>query len=85
MIEFKFDPKEKYMHAKALLVGEEQPIEFEISDYELNREGDQLEITLRAANCNREWLNILLQKQIIGRPLKVPADKAGFVFDILKP
>lgn len=84
MLEFKFDPKEKYLHANILLAGETEPIDIEITDYDLVEQGNTLTITVRQARCDREWIDIALNKMLIGKPIEVPADKAGMVFDIMK-
>lgn len=84
MLEFKFDPKKKYLHASVLLAGENDPIDIEITDYDLVEQGNTLTITLRQVRCDRQWIDIALNKMLIGKPIKVPADKAGMVFDIMK-
>ncbi|MFP4471957.1 MAG: hypothetical protein ACLFPE_14845 [Bacteroidales bacterium] len=84
MLEFKFDPNRKYLHLNVLLAGETEPIDIEVTDYDLTRQDGTLAIVVRQARCDREWINILLQKMVIDKPFEVPEDKASMVFDIMK-
>ncbi|MCK9271043.1 MAG: hypothetical protein RBR47_11410 [Bacteroidales bacterium] len=84
MIEIKFDPKQKYLRASILLAGEEQPIEIKVTDYHLEKTGENTILTVLHASADREWIDLLIQNTLIGKKIKLPAGKSAMFFDILK-
>jgi hypothetical protein len=84
MIEIKFDPKQKYLRASILLAGEEQPIEIKVTDYHLEKAGENAILTVLQASADREWIDLLIQNTLIGKEIKLPAGKSEMFFDILK-
>jgi hypothetical protein len=84
MVEIRFDPTQRYLHASVLLAGEEQPIEIKITDYDLKKMGDTTILTILQASSDREWIDLLIQNALIGKEIKLPAGKSEVFFDILK-
>jgi hypothetical protein len=85
MIELKFDPTQKYLHASMVLAGEEQPIEIKITDYHLEIAGQNTILTILQASADREWIDLLIQNALIGKKITIPTKKSEMIFQILKP
>lgn len=63
----------------AQLVGESEPIEIEISRYNLNGKGDQLQLTVEAATTSREWVSAALREFVVGREFSIPKPAGAFL------
>lgn len=84
MIEIKFNPKEKHLFARLELAGEENPIEVEITDYELEDSGESTKLIVKEARVDRRWIQLLIGDLLIDKPISLPADKVKLIRGILK-
>ena len=82
MTEFTIDTKKKKIHLRLELLGEPEPIEIEITRYNLKAKGDQAQLTIKEAKASREWLSVTMRELVVGRSFTVPA-AAGAVLKVL--
>jgi hypothetical protein len=73
MTELAIDTKNKRVRVRVELVGEDEPIEIDITKYHLRSTGRGAEVTIEGATASREWLNVALQQFVIGQSFPVPA------------
>jgi len=73
MTEFTIDTKKKTLCLRLELVGEPEPIEIEITRYNLKAKGDQAQLTIEEAKASREWLSVAMREFVVGRSFTVPA------------
>ncbi len=64
---------------RALLKGEHEPISASVDRYELEREGEDRYITIKALSCSRQWLALLLNQRFSGQRYKLPSAVANFL------
>ncbi len=83
MLDIHFDPIKRQLTGTILLAGEESPVDVRIDGYDLRPSGDHTVIVINNASVGREWINILVQKLVVGREIRLPADKAGLILEIL--
>ena len=83
MININIDHKTKSITASVLLKGESKPIEVKINKYKIIKEGSTARIIVEDANSDRAWINALLQNFVVGKSIKVPADKIMLLDDFL--
>ncbi len=61
----------------ALLVltplGETEDVEFEVTRYEIVRDGEECRLVVRAVACSRSWLANLADDWLVGREFAIPA------------
>jgi hypothetical protein len=55
------------------LVGEAEPIEVEITKYNLENNDSGARLTIEEATASREWLAVALREFVVGRSIEVPA------------
>jgi len=72
VLEFKIDKTEKSISVNVLLKGETRPVEIIIHHFELIHRDDQAFIQILKAECDREWMDKLLQIVLIGKDVKIP-------------
>ena len=72
MTELSIDTKRKSLRVRLELVGEEQPIEIEITKYRLCSSDSGTQLIIEDATASREWLNVALREFVIGESFPVP-------------
>jgi hypothetical protein len=82
MTELSIDTKNKLIRVRLELLGENEPIDVEISRYSLKEKGETTYITVEDATSSREWLTVALREFVVGQDLPVPA-KAAAVLKLL--
>lgn len=82
MTELSIDTKKKLIRVRLELLGENEPIDVEISRYSLKEKGETTYITAEDATSSREWLTVALREFVVGQDLPVPA-KAAAVLKLL--
>jgi hypothetical protein len=82
MTELWIDTKTKRVRVRLELLGENDPVEVEISRYTLKEKGETTYITIEEATSSREWLTVALREFVVGQDLAIPA-KAGAVLKLL--
>ena len=64
------------------LVGEAEPIEVEITKYNLKNKDSGARLTIEEGTASREWLAVALREFVVGRTIDIPA-KAGALLKLL--
>jgi len=63
--------------------GELEPIRVRIGRYEIVEKSDESLLIIHDITASREWLTILGQKTLLGKPLPLPAEYAALVKAVL--
>ena len=82
MTELSVDTKKQSFRLRLDLVGEAEPIEIHVTKYTLDRNGDDVRLTIVNATASRKWLAEVLREFVVGRSFSIPA-KAGAVLNLL--
>ena len=82
MTELSIDTKKRRVRVHLELVGEAEPIEVEITKYNLKNKESGARLTIEEATASREWLNVALREFVVGRTIKIPP-KAGALLKLL--
>ena len=82
MTELSIDTKKKRVRVRLELVGEAEPIEVEITKYNLKNKDSGARLTIEEATASREWLAVALREFVVGRTIDIPA-KAGALLKLL--
>ena len=82
MTELAIDTKNKRIRARLELVGEIEPIDIDITRYEIRRTDLGPELTIEDATTSKPWLNVALREFVIGQPFPIPA-KAEALLNLL--
>jgi hypothetical protein len=82
MTELYIDTKNKRVRVRLELLGENEPIDVDVSRYSLKEKGETTYITIEDVTSSREWLTVALREFVVGQDLPVPA-KAGAVLKLL--
>jgi hypothetical protein len=73
MTELSIDTKKRRVRLRVELVGEAEPIEVEITKYNLENNDSGARLTIEEATASREWLAVALREFVVGRSIEVPA------------
>jgi len=73
MTELSIDTKKRRVRVHLELVGEAEPIEVEITKYNLKNKESGARLTIEEATASREWLNVALREFVVGRTIEIPA------------
>ena len=82
MTELSIDTKKRRVRVRLELLGEAEPIEVEITKYNLKNKDSGARLTIEEATASREWLAVALREFVVGRTIDIPA-KAGVVLKLL--
>ena len=82
MTELSIDTKKRRVRVRLELVGEAEPIEVEITKYNLKNKDSAARLTIEEATASREWLAVALREFVVGRTIDLPA-KAGTLLKLL--
>lgn len=75
----RIDSKAKTISITAELKGEAVPLEVEITDYEIRREGTTYFAKIKGIRTSREWLTALAVNRLQNVALKLPARIGGLL------
>jgi hypothetical protein len=79
MTELSIDTKTRRVRARLELVGEAEPIEVEITKYNLENNDSGARLTIEEATASREWLAVALREFVVGRTIELPAKAAALL------
>lgn len=79
LLDCSVDTRNSRIAIKALLKGENTPIELSVERYTVERRGGERYITLESIVCSREWIALLLMRLYGRKPLKLPAAAAALL------
>ncbi len=82
MTELSIDTQKRRVRVHLELVGEPEPIEVEITKYNLEHKDSGTRLTIEEATASREWLTMALREFVVGRTIEIPA-KAGALLKLL--
>ncbi len=77
------DSTAKTIRITAELRGETTPLEVEITDYEIQREGENFVARLKGIRTSRAWLTTLATQHLLNVPLKLPPHVGGLIAQAL--
>jgi len=83
IIEFCLKPETREIHLKVLLIGEKEPIDVDITGYDLVEDAENPCIVIKKCTTSRKWLTTLSEKFLCGKKLPIPKDKFALVKSIL--
>lgn len=66
------DSRAKRIRAQILLKGDQEPIILTVDRYEVKTEELHTFFVLREGKVSREWMNLVLQEQAVGKPFPIP-------------
>ena len=73
MTELAIDTKNRRLRVRLELKGEQEPIEIDVTRYELRRDHRGAEITIQGATASKQWLDVAIQEFVIGQSFPIPA------------
>jgi hypothetical protein len=76
MLKFDLDSKTKSITLEVMLEGEKEPLEVEVSRYELEEENGKYLLKLYGVKTSRAWINTLVARYLEGRKFDIPAEYA---------
>ena len=82
MTELSIDTKKRRIRVRLELLGEAEPIEVEITKYNLKNKDSGARLTIEEATASREWLAVALREFVVGQTINLPA-KAGALLKLL--
>ena len=82
MTELSIDTKKRRIRVRLELLGEAEPIEVEITKYNLKNKDSGARLTIEEATASREWLAVALREFLVGQSINLPA-KAGALLKLL--
>ena len=82
MTELAVDTKNRRLRVRLELVGEDEPIDIDVTRYELRRDPRGSEITIQSATASKRWLNVAIREFVIGKSFPIP-EKAEALLKLL--
>jgi len=77
------DSADKTIHLEALLRGEKEPIRVEILRYEIVKRDGRVFFVTKEIRTSREWVTTLAGKELVDRPIPLPANFSGLLMRLL--
>ena len=72
MTELAVDTKNRRLRVRLELLGENEPIDIDVTRYELHRGPRGAEITIEGAKTSKQWLNAAIREFVIGKSFPIP-------------
>ena len=79
MTELAIDTKKRRIRVRLELLGEAEPIEVEITKYNLKNKDSGARLTIEEATASREWLAVALREFLVGQSINLPAKAAALL------
>lgn len=73
LTDLRIHSRERRIYVEVLLSGEKEEISIEVTRYRISGKSGEHQITLEEVACSRQWLQLLLEDFLIGKPLPVPS------------
>ena len=83
MTSFDIDSQDKSIHFEALLHGEKESIRVEILRYEIVQRDGRVFFVTKEIRTSREWVTTLAGKELVDRPIPLPANLSGLLTRLL--
>ncbi len=75
MLNLQLDSQNKTLTLELLLKGEPEPVRLTLTGYEI-LDGSPPRLRVGGATASREWVAVLLNQFLVGRPVELPANLA---------
>jgi hypothetical protein len=72
LLDLRIRSREKTMSAVILLAGESEELRIEVGRYRVVEDGGKSALIIEQLSASREWLQLLLEDLLVGRPLTLP-------------
>lgn len=72
LTDFSFDSEERTLYAEMILVGEEEPVDVLLEDFTVVTNEGSYRLLIQQVQSNRPWLDVLLNKVVVGRGWTIP-------------
>src|SRR4051794_18519603 len=79
VIELSIDTNRKTIRARLALLGESEPIDIDVTSYQLRTNDRGTDVIIEGATTSRQWMNVALQQFVIGKGFPVPAKAEGML------
>ena len=79
MTELAIDTKTRRVRVRLELLGEAEPIEVEITKYDLKNDDSGARLIIEEATASREWLAVALREFVVGRTIELPAKAVAWL------
>jgi len=73
VVDLRIRSKARMIYVEVLLVGEEKEICIDISKYRITGKAGEDAITIEEGQCSMEWLQLVVQDFLVGKPIPVPS------------
>jgi hypothetical protein len=77
------DSEAKTIHLQLALKGEATPVDIEISEYELSREGERYFVVVKGIRTSREWLTALAEDRLCHVRFELPPQAGHWLVQFL--
>lgn len=84
VLDFSINSAQRSAELHVMLKGERERLTVTVEDYAIVTEGSDDFIIVRRAHASREWVNAVMQKFLINKKHKIPAQYSGMVKMVLK-
>lgn len=75
--ELRLDSTEKSAEIVVALRGEADPVRVTVGRYELSEVGHDVFLTIQQIETSREWMTALAERNVVGKPFRLPREFAG--------
>lgn len=79
MTELSIDTQTRRVRVRLELVGESEPIEVEVTKYNLKNDDSGARLIIDEATASREWVAIALREFVVGRTIELPAKAVAWL------
>ena len=83
MLELKIDNKQKKINVNMLLKGETEPIEINITKYDIEKENGETKLCIKNGSSSRPWIDAILKNVVIDQKFNVPPKAVDFLNQFL--
>jgi hypothetical protein len=73
LLDLRIRSREKTMGAVMLMAGEADEVRIEITRYRIVAGGGQHALVIEGVTASREWLQLLLEDFVVGKPIPIPS------------
>jgi hypothetical protein len=75
--ELRLNSSDKSAEIVVALKGEEVPVRITVGRYEVSEVGHDTFVTVHEIDTSREWMTALAERNVVGKPFRLPREFAG--------
>ncbi len=79
LAKLKFNSQDKTLHLEVVLMGESEPIEVSLKDYEILEQSGQTFLVFNQGTASRQWITTAIRTFLLGRRFELPESYAAMV------